>query len=130
VPDRVELEDPTETAALVHGPPTGLTCPECGGALWQQHDGPRLRFLCHVGHAYSVESLFEEQGRALETTLWSAVRALEERADMHHRLARRAGGSRRELYEQRASDAETHANHLRQLLAETGRLAVPAPESS
>jgi two-component system chemotaxis response regulator CheB len=128
VPDRVELEDPTETAALVSGAPSALTCPECGGALWEQEDGPRVRFLCHVGHAYSVASLVEEQGRALETTLWSAVRALEERADMHHRLARRARGSRRELYEQRATDAEDHAKDLRQLLAETGRLAVPAPE--
>jgi two-component system, chemotaxis family, protein-glutamate methylesterase/glutaminase len=128
--DRVELEDPTETAALLHGPPTGLTCPECGGALWEQIDGPNLRFACHVGHAYSVASLVEEQGRSLETTLWSAVRALEERADMHRRLARRAGGSRRELYETRAADAEAHAIELRKLLAGSGRLAVPAPEPS
>jgi len=125
--DRVELEDPAETAALVHGPPSALTCPECGGSLWEQLDGPTLRFVCHVGHAYSVGSLVEEQGRALETTLWSAVRALEERADMHRRLARRAAGSRRELYEQRAEDAGAHARALRQLLAEAGRLAVPAP---
>jgi two-component system chemotaxis response regulator CheB len=128
--DRVELEDPAEAAALVQGPPSGLTCPECGGALWEQQDGPSLRFACHVGHAYSMASLVEEQGRALETTLWSAVRALEERADMHRRLARRASGSRRELYERRASDAETQARDLRQLLADAGRLAVPAPESS
>jgi two-component system chemotaxis response regulator CheB len=126
--DRVELEDPLETAALLHGPPTGLTCPECGGALWEQVDGPNLRFACHVGHAYSVASLVEEQGRSLETTLWSAVRALEERADMHRRLARRASGSRRELYETRAADAEAHALELRKLLAGSGRLAVPAPE--
>jgi two-component system chemotaxis response regulator CheB len=128
--DRVELEDPAETATLVHGPPTALTCPECGGALWEQQDGPSLRFACHVGHAYSVASLVEEQGRALETTLWSAVRALEERADMHRRLARRTTGSRRELYEQRASDSVAHARSLRQVLAEAGRLAVPAPESA
>lgn len=126
--DRVELEDPVDTAALLHGPPTGLTCPECGGALWEQIDGPNLRFACHVGHAYSVASLVEEQGRSLETTLWSAVRALEERADMHRRLARRAAGSRRELYETRAADAEAHALELRKLLAGSGRLAVPAPE--
>ena len=128
--DRVELEDPAETATLVHGPPSALTCPECGGALWEQQDGPSLRFACHVGHAYSVASLVEEQGRALETTLWSAVRALEERADMHRRLARRTPGSRRELYEQRASDSEDHARNLRRVLAEAGRLAVPAPESA
>jgi two-component system chemotaxis response regulator CheB len=128
--DRVEIEDPAVTAALVSGPPTTLTCPECGGSLWEQVDGANVRFACHVGHAYSVESLVEEQGRSLETTLWSAVRALEERADMHRRLARRSSRSRRELYATRALDAEAHARELRKLLAAAGRLAVPAPDPS
>jgi two-component system chemotaxis response regulator CheB len=128
--DRVEIEDPAATRALVSGPPTALSCPECGGALWEQADGPNVRFACHVGHAYSIASLVEEQGRSLETTLWSSVRALEERADMHRRLARRATGSRRELYATRALDAEAHARELRKLLGAAGRLAVPAPEVS
>jgi two-component system chemotaxis response regulator CheB len=128
--DRVEIDDPAATRALLSGPPTALSCPECGGALWEQADGPNVRFACHVGHAYSIASLVEEQGRSLETTLWSAVRALEERADMHRRLARRSAGSRRELYATRALDAEAHARELRKLLGAAGRLTVPVPEAS
>jgi two-component system, chemotaxis family, protein-glutamate methylesterase/glutaminase len=126
--DRVEIEDPLMTAELLSGPPSALTCPECGSALWDHEDGPNLRFMCHVGHAYSLASLVEEQGRALETTLWSALRALEERADMHRRLARRTSGSRVAVYEARAHEAEGHARALRETLSVTGRLAVPAPE--
>jgi two-component system, chemotaxis family, protein-glutamate methylesterase/glutaminase len=126
--DRVELTDPTETAALLEGPPSGITCPECGGALWEQSEGHNTRFACHVGHAYSIASLAEEQGRSLETTLWSAVRALEERADMHRRLARRNPVTRAPFYEERAREAELHARTLREVLGEAGRLATAAPE--
>jgi two-component system, chemotaxis family, protein-glutamate methylesterase/glutaminase len=128
--DRVEISDPAETAELVHGPPTELTCPECGGVLWEQDNGDTIRYACHVGHAYTMVSLVEEQGRELETTLWSAVRSLEERADVHRRLARRVQGSRRTVYEQRAVEAEQHARSLRRMLAVTGRLAAPAPDEA
>jgi two-component system chemotaxis response regulator CheB len=124
--DRVEIEDPSQTALLVEGPPTALTCPECGGALWEHDNGGTRRYTCHVGHAYSQGSLVEEQGRALETSLWSAVRSLEERADIQRRLARRASGGRRGLYEDRAAEAADHATALREMLGRIGRLAVPS----
>jgi two-component system chemotaxis response regulator CheB len=129
-PDRVELEDPNDTAALLIGPPSGLTCPECGGALWEQDEGGTLRFACHVGHAYSLISLMEYQGTTLEMTLWSAVRALQERADMYRRLARRTTGAPNERYEERAREAEEHAHALREMLSVTGRLAAPAPDET
>ena len=126
--DLVELEDPSETAALLEGPPSALTCPECGGALWEQYDRDSVRYACHVGHAYTTASLIEEQGTALEGTLWSAVRALEERADVHRRLARRVGGSRTPIYEERAREAEKHARDLRHVLGGIGRLTVATDE--
>jgi two-component system, chemotaxis family, protein-glutamate methylesterase/glutaminase len=129
--DRVELADPADTAALVDGPPSSLTCPECGGALWEQEDTGGVRFACHVGHAYSLATLVEEQGRSLEMSLWSALRALEERANMHRRLARRSAGTPREtMYKERAHTAEEHARVLRAMLTNTGRLAAPAPGDS
>ena len=128
--DLVEL-DPEGTAALLDGPPSGLTCPECGGALWEQDERGAIRFACQVGHAYSLASLFEEQGRALETSLWSAVRALEERAGVHRRLARRVEGNARVvMYHDRAQEADEHAKSLRAMLGVTGRLAAPAPDDS
>ena len=47
----------------LQGEPSGLTCPECGGALWEQQEGELIRFRCHVGHAYSAESMQAEQPR-------------------------------------------------------------------
>src|SRR5204863_504547 len=31
-------------------------CPDCGGALWQSHNGRTIRFHCHLGHAWSLEA--------------------------------------------------------------------------
>jgi two-component system chemotaxis response regulator CheB len=85
--DLVEVE-------LGREPPEGeaslLTCPDCGGVLMERDEGGVVRFACRVGHAYSPESLVEEQGAALESALWHAMRTLEERADLLRRIARRA----------------------------------------
>jgi two-component system chemotaxis response regulator CheB len=113
-----------EQEPLPGGQPSALTCPECGGALWQQDNAGTLRYVCHTGHAYSVDSLVEEQGRSLETTLWSALRALQERADMQRRLARRAVGVRRSDHDRRAEEAAEHAGALRDMLGRIGRLTV------
>jgi two-component system, chemotaxis family, protein-glutamate methylesterase/glutaminase len=71
------------------GEPTPLTCPECGGVIWELADGELTRFRCHVGHAFSAESMLELQSDWVETALWTALRVLEERADLLRRLARR-----------------------------------------
>ncbi|MFL6211585.1 MAG: chemotaxis protein CheB [Pyrinomonadaceae bacterium] len=72
------------------GQPSAMTCPECHGTLWEMHEGELLRFRCHVGHAYSADSLLAEQNEALEDALWAAVRALEENAQLARRAAARA----------------------------------------
>jgi two-component system chemotaxis response regulator CheB len=108
------------------GPPSGLTCPDCGGALWEVKDGKLKRFQCHVGHSYTELSLMAEKDGALETALWSALRALEESADLRRRMARRNGGpigpmadmARR--YESQAEEAEKRAAVLREVLVNVG----------
>src|ERR1051326_7175884 len=47
-----------------------LTCPDCHGALWEINDEDILRFRCHVGHAFSAESLSDGQTDVLEMALW------------------------------------------------------------
>jgi hypothetical protein len=69
------------------GSPTAFACPSCNGALWEFHDGDLSRYRCHTGHAFSPESLLAEQSYAIEEALYSALRALEEKATALRRLA-------------------------------------------
>ncbi len=71
------------------GQPSPFVCPECGGALWESERGGFLHFRCRVGHGYSAESLLADQSDTLEAALWTAVRSLEEQADLARRLAER-----------------------------------------
>ncbi len=67
--------------------PSGLVCPECGGALWERKEDGVIQYRCHVGHALSMESMLDAQADALEMALWNAVRALRERAALFRRVA-------------------------------------------
>jgi two-component system chemotaxis response regulator CheB len=70
-----------------------LTCPDCGGVMWEiPGDGP-LRYRCHVGHAYAGEPMALAQDRNLRRALASAVRGYEERAALLQRMAQRAAES-------------------------------------
>jgi two-component system chemotaxis response regulator CheB len=71
------------------GLPTSFVCPECNGPLWETKPGRALQFRCHVGHAYSPESLLADHADGLERALWSAVRTFEERANLLRRLGKR-----------------------------------------
>jgi two-component system chemotaxis response regulator CheB len=101
--------------------PSPIACPECGGVLWEVDQEDVLRFRCRVGHAYSAESLLEAQREGIEASLWSAVRALEEKAQLSRRIAQRAIDSHRphaaQRFEEQVRDMEQHANMLRRLLA-------------
>jgi two-component system chemotaxis response regulator CheB len=83
-------QEPAYALDPLQRPPTGLTCPECGGALWQLQEGEMIQFRCRVGHRYSPESMLVDQDAAIERALWAAMRALEERTHLSERLARRA----------------------------------------
>jgi two-component system chemotaxis response regulator CheB len=91
------------------GRPSRFTCPDCGGVLYEYNDGTVDRFACNIGHAYSFESLFDEQAHRLESSLWAAIRSLEDRALLLRRmeLHRTAAGSLRspQTLEERARDA-------------------------
>ena len=97
VPSKMEFE--TEIAQLSleavenegdrPGKPSTFGCPDCGGILWELEEGNLLRFRCRTGHAYSVETLLATQSDKVEDALWIALRALEEKASLSHRIALR-----------------------------------------
>jgi two-component system chemotaxis response regulator CheB len=102
------------------GEPSALTCPECGGALWQERVGNQLKFRCHVGHMYTGDGLISASSRILEQSLWTAVRTMEEAAEIRRRMARLAESSRWKglspPYEMQASELEQRAAVIRNLL--------------
>lgn len=114
--DLVEVEFGREDPA---GDATLLTCPDCGGVMLERAEaGGLIRFACQVGHAYSPESLADQQGEALEHALWNAIRTLEERADLLRRMARRAerrGAERTgDRLHAKAAVASGHADEIRE----------------
>jgi two-component system, chemotaxis family, protein-glutamate methylesterase/glutaminase len=127
---------PTGTAdATVPSNPAGdvskLTCPACGGALWEAVDGGTARYQCRTGHAYAPESLLDAQSHNIEAALWSAYRALLERADLARRMARRlhrAGVERSaQRYDQMAEVAESQGKLMFDaLVATTPKVFAPA----
>jgi two-component system chemotaxis response regulator CheB len=126
LPEELESQDPAEagTAAVeegpLPGPPTALTCPDCGGAIWESVNGGLVRYRCHVGHAYTGDSMVGAQATVVETAMWTAVRALEEKAELSRRLADRS--ERRGLdrlaarYRAAVESAERGSDVIRQLL--------------
>lgn len=102
------------------GTPSPFGCPECGGVLWELNEGKLLRFRCRTGHAYSVGSLLAEQSEAQEEALWKALRALEEKASLVERLAKRAKERNQTIsakrFGQESQELQQRAFLVRQLL--------------
>lgn len=100
------------------GKPSVFACPECHGALWELQEGKLTRFRCRVGHAYSEGTLHEELSESAESALWAAMRALEEKAAMHVRIADSISGPlghRDRLRDQAAADQQ-HAQVIRNMI--------------
>jgi two-component system chemotaxis response regulator CheB len=67
-----------------------LSCPDCGGVMWEIRDGKDLRYRCHVGHAYSAELMDLAVEEGLRRALGSSQRALEERHALMKKLEEQA----------------------------------------
>jgi two-component system chemotaxis response regulator CheB len=132
----LKVRDPAEAGTAdietgpLPGPPTALTCPDCGGALWELIRGDLARYRCHVGHAYSIDSLVDAQADTVEKALWTALRALEEKAELSRRLAERVGKRGLERlalrYQSALEEAERGSDGIRSLLL-AGAAAPPDP---
>jgi two-component system chemotaxis response regulator CheB len=79
-PSKPELDPAT-------GEPATTICPECGGVLSERSEEGVALWECRVGHRYSQESLADAQANGVESALWAAIRALEDRSRLLERLA-------------------------------------------
>jgi two-component system chemotaxis response regulator CheB len=116
--DRGSTDDPQP------GHVTGLTCPECNGAIWLDESGAVPRFACRTGHAFGPQSFDVAQTERVEAALWTALRTLEERAALYRRMAarhRESGNTRTsERFAIRAESAVQHAFVLRDVIEQFG----------
>lgn len=69
--------------------PLTLTCPDCGGALRRADLGGLIKYDCHIGHAYTAETLAAGQFEQMERIMRAAERSLNERADFCRQMAER-----------------------------------------
>ena len=61
---------------------SGVSCPDCGGPMWEMGRGGQFRVRCHTGHVHGEQSLIAAQRSEVERALGVALRVLEERARM------------------------------------------------
>ncbi len=89
--------------------------------MWELEDNGVLRFRCHVGHAFSSESLLEDQSAATEAALYVALKTMDEKAVVLRHLAERMGSKlarQKSRYEALAKEQEKSAEIIRKLLTD------------
>jgi two-component system chemotaxis response regulator CheB len=106
------------------GVPSGFSCPDCHGVLFEIQEGGLHRYRCRVGHAWSPDSLIAQHDLALEGALWMALRTLEEKAALSAELAGRARAERQAMTAQRFAAQSEEIRGAAELIR---RLLVAAP---
>ncbi len=136
VPEHVEVEvkiakadNPIEAGLERIGEPSRFACPECHGVLLQVQDGRRVRFRCHTGHAYSVDSLVAAISEGIDESLWNAMRSLEEAGLLLQAIAQlqsEHGVDARQMAAQ-SEEAQLHADEIRALVGRRKPLTTRRP---
>lgn len=122
-----QTSEPDESVSRIEGTAAGnpaeLVCPTCQGVLTEAHSGEFRHFRCHVGHAFSLESLVREQSEELERALWAAVRALQESAALSERLSRTQSPQLSGRFAEKAATQKQQADFIQQILLHGNRLS-------
>jgi two-component system, chemotaxis family, protein-glutamate methylesterase/glutaminase len=95
-------------------------CPDCGGGLWaiNKQTGKSDRYRCHIVHSYSESDLVIKLGQILESTLWTALRIMEERRNLLKKMEddnQRKGLSKMALsYQDKGRDIQFHVDKMKE----------------
>ncbi len=100
----VEMEAMTMKDMDAIGSHAGISCPECQGPIWKIRDSTLPRYRCHVGHAYTAQTMMAGQIESQETHLWQALRLMKERVELISEMRSNAPNDHHE--NARAYDAE------------------------
>ncbi len=121
-PDSVELDKNVLEDSKSAGTLSDFICPECGGVMWEMRQGSLRRLQCHVGHAYSMENVLEEQAEAIERMLWTVLRTLKDRVRIIRQMADEARNNNKPVtvqqFEEQAQQTLQRAELIRQALLE------------
>jgi two-component system chemotaxis response regulator CheB len=129
VPRHIEVEvniakeqNPRDAGLEQIGKPSPYACPECHGVLLEIDDDGRIRFRCHTGHAYSLESLLVAINQGIEKSLSAAMRSIEEGSllmkDIATQLKRRNRSDESGRMMDASDRAKQQAEVVRQLILE------------
>lgn len=116
--DHVPMPEPDSHATLI-------SCPGCTGVLSviEERDGAHLRFVCSVGHSYSLQTLLQAKEDDVERAFWSVAAFLE-----HIRMItgiftqyvdRQGLPIDKQGLENRRRQAEIHGRQIRHMIDET-----------
>jgi two-component system chemotaxis response regulator CheB len=107
---------------------TDITCPQCGGVLWEEVDGRLTMYRCRAGHGYSANSLLAVQAEGLDSAIWRPIRMLHERGVVLRRLSERASSQGRlrsaRYFEEQSDAALRRAIEMRRALIDAERNAA------
>jgi two-component system chemotaxis response regulator CheB len=105
---------------------SGLTCPDCFGALGVSAEGSQqiLRFRCRIGHLYSAEEVIVGKEKVIEEHLWAAVTALNELRALLRDLVTRKAAVDIASYDGRAERAAEQEKDVRRTIERNTPTAV------
>jgi two-component system chemotaxis response regulator CheB len=102
-----------------------FACPDCGGGLWNISKGGEGmgkvdRYRCHIGHSYSEKDLVVKQSEILESTLWTALRIMEERKTLLKKMeddhAKRGLSTLAKNYKEKSELLQVHVDKMKEVL--------------
>lgn len=111
-------------------PPIKVNCPDCSGviSLDREAESGHLRYVCQIGHAYSVEEIAVAKEEQIENAIWTVLNLLEHAeliyGDLVQEVRRGKLSAPEEPLETRIRQSEQQRRDLRTLLEQTRRPPV------